>query len=98
MANIVLTKHGKRRFRQRVGHNSFLKTLNKVLKEGELVQSSKKEMKFLKDKFLFVFDNKEEREELVLVTVLKTTANNFIKYSKGVYCPVERKTQFQLAN
>jgi hypothetical protein len=98
MESIALTKHGKRRFRSRIGHNSFLKTLEKVIKEGEFVQNTKNELKILKDKFLFVFDKKEESNKFVLITVLKEKAVSYTNYIEGKNFHVERKTNFRLKN
>ena len=83
MENVIITKHGRRRFRRRAGHSAVEKVISKALKHGDILQKTHTELKVLFHSFLFIFAKQPSTDTLILVTVEKEAESRWYCYSKG---------------
>lgn len=94
---IVVSRHGRKRFRQRVGHSAVEKTLQSALHKGTVLLNTSSELKVFFNTFLFLFARCSGEKKILLKTVEKESESLWAKYHHGEIIKKSSRKRFLVA-
>ena len=84
---MILTKHGKKRIKQRLGlpKRAHLKHIKKVLEEGAIYfKNGYKELKIIYNGFLYIFAFSDKKEP-IFITTLRDREVSLLSYNGKLF-------------
>lgn len=102
--DIVVTKHGEERLRERLNLNkscgkngTFKKICRRALEAGHISQDTADEIRAVYNNVQLIFAKERNGAVLVLKTVIPSCANNFKYHRRGIIKKVETRKDFRLS-